>query len=183
MTAATNNRILRHWPRAVAVALVLAALIAIASSALDRYREIALREPCAFNLATIGNACLIYANDHQGRFPMNFAEILKETDIPPVCFLCPYEHSGAPATFPATWPDTDGDYLYTGAGLTTDAPADVIVAREHASAHRGNGAHLLFADGHVEFIAPDKLPAALSASDALRRKWEAGLPSSRAATP
>jgi prepilin-type processing-associated H-X9-DG protein len=132
-----------------------------------------LQMPCAFHLKNIGLACLIYANEHNGKYPDTFEEIMLAADMPPEQFICPGSgDTPAPGKTRAEQAAhlSEGrhlSYTYIGKGLTTSVVnrTNVVVAYEHPANYGGSKAsHLLFADGHVEWINAiewiDSLPCA-----------------------
>ena len=102
---------------------------------------------------------LLYANDHQGRYPDTMGDLLEE-DITTAVFVCPGSND-----FPATGATTQAtavdlyagghlSYLYFGKGLIGTPPATLILAHEPLANHQNKGMNVLFGDGHVEFITP-----------------------------
>jgi hypothetical protein len=53
--------------------------------ALARVRQLAFRMETGTNLATIGKACLLYANDHGDKLPPDLETLVKEQDLSPKC--------------------------------------------------------------------------------------------------
>lgn len=181
-TAAAAARWRRFGRWALFLSPAAAFLLVLLVRFFNREMGIVTAVPCASNLRQIGQGCVLFANDHEGCFPVSFAELLKSEDISPAVFACPNMSTPVPATVPSDWPDTCGDYAYVGAGLRTDAPPEVIVAYEPVSNHAGRGSNLLFADGHVEFVARAELAKTFRDSDAAREKWEEERSRRRAAT-
>jgi prepilin-type processing-associated H-X9-DG protein len=161
-------------------ALISLSLLGHAINGFFFYKQ---RVVCSSNLRLIGQACQVYSNHHQGRYPTDFATLLAEEDISAEVFLCPWRNTVVPTTYPSSWVITGSDYVYAGAGLTTTAPPQAIVAYERPNAHDGEGMNILFADGHFEFIAKKDLPATFQASFTARQKWEASQPTTSRSNP
>jgi prepilin-type processing-associated H-X9-DG protein len=124
--------------------------------ALRNAREAAKRAKCASDERQMGEACLLYANDHAGKYPANVADLLDQA-LDPHIFLCPASNTTLPANYAtmaradlARWLTDHGDYVYCGAGLTTGADPAQIVVYEKPEDHK-TGMNILFADSHVEF--------------------------------
>ncbi|HEY8667007.1 MAG TPA: H-X9-DG-CTERM domain-containing protein [Tepidisphaeraceae bacterium] len=120
-------------------------------------RPVANRVKCAENLRQIGNAMLLYAHDHGGKFPDTFEGLLGE-GLSAEVFIC-WESGDTQATGPTTqaivaqWAIPGHlSYIYCGKGLTDESPAGTIVAYEPLANHGGANSNVLFADGHVAFI-------------------------------
>jgi prepilin-type processing-associated H-X9-DG protein len=135
---------------------------AILLPALNRARETANRVKCASNERQIGQAILLYANDHQGSYPADLGDLLKDEDLTAAVFLCPSSNTSLPANMAqadlAAWVKDHGDYVYVGAGLTNaTAGATDVVVYEKPGDHK-EGMNILYGDGHVEF---DRMAAAV----------------------
>ncbi len=159
----------------VALALMLIALILIfMPPPMSRASGPANIVKCASNLRQIGQACLLYANDHNGQFPNELALLLPTEDLGSRVLNCPSSNTepapGTPAEAAAlirAYPDKHVSFVYLGAGLTTATiTPETILAYEPLANHDDAGGNFLFGDGHVEFIAKpqaQKLIAALQA--------------------
>jgi prepilin-type processing-associated H-X9-DG protein len=115
-------------------------------------REVADRVKCAANERSIGQAILLYCNDNQGQYPPDLVALVKNEDITTGIFVCPSSNDT-----PATSPDSllsggHCSYIYLGQRLTTSADPTTVVLYEDPGDH-GDGVNMLFADGHVEFVA------------------------------
>jgi len=126
---------------------------------LNRARDTANRMKCQSNEREIGQALLLYANDHQRNYPPNLGELIKTQDISADVFTCPSGNTRIPQTFKAmtkdewaAWVNEHSDYMYLGAGKTYSAQQDVPMLYEKFSDHANDGTNILFADGHVEFL-------------------------------
>ena len=115
---------------------------------------------CASNLRQIGQAILLYCNDHQGQYPDSFATTLLDEGLTAEVFVCP-DSNDTPATG-ATTQAVAGNllgpghcsYIYVGNGLNSGTVAvNIVVAYEPLANHGGAGMNVLFGDGRVEFVS------------------------------
>ena len=108
---------------------------------------------CRINLKTLGQAAMLYATDHQGRYPAGVAELLEE-EIKTSDFVCP-STKDTPATQPTAADVTAGghlSYVYVGGGFTAPVPPGAIIAYEPLCNHQMRGMNVLFGDGRVEWV-------------------------------
>ena len=124
--------------------------------ALNRAREQANRVKSASNLRQIGMGAIMYANNHNGRFPPDLGTIAADQDLAGDVFRNPRvdAHGPPPPADPkqlAQWVNQHADYVWVGAGKTAAAAADVPLAYENPEQNTG-GLNILYADGHVEFF-------------------------------
>lgn len=145
-------------------ALILFALvIALLLPSLGRAREGAKRIACASNLRQIGQAALAYAQDHGGMLPPDLIALYGNGDISPAVLTCPssaVEAAGGSTQAQIATAMLSGNhvsYAWTGGGLTSDAPADIILAfdlERHVPKDNATttGINVLFADGSVTFV-------------------------------
>jgi prepilin-type processing-associated H-X9-DG protein len=158
----------RRTPFYLALAFAAVAIFAMVSNltSTGRPRAVANRVKCASNLRQIGQAILIYSNDHNGQYPDDFQTLLLTTDITSECFVCPSSNDVL-ATGPTTQAiannlTTGGhlSYMYLGKGMNTRTiSADTVVAYEPLSNHGNDGSNVLFGDGHVEFLLAPAIKA------------------------
>jgi len=145
---------------AVIAIIILGIMITLPS--LCRVSETANRAKCASNLSQIGKAIIIYANEHRGQYPSEFAVLAMNGDLVPEVFTCPSSNAeradwGATLESHRT-PLTDPkhcSYVYCGDSLTTTASEtddEIILAYEPPTNHDNDGINILFVDGHVEFF-------------------------------
>ena len=126
-------------------------------------RETANRVNCASNLRQIGQAILLYANGNHGAYPDHLEKLLLTQDITSEVFTCPSSNDekalGATTQEVAANLSTKGhlSYIYVGAGLTKDSPAQSVVLYEPLLNHDEDGSNVLFADGHVEWASRKEL--------------------------
>lgn len=140
--------------------LLLAA--ALVTPSLGRAREAANRIKCQSCLRQIGKAASIYAKNHEGTLPPDLISMLS-LDISPEIFTCPSsaifraEGSTPDQVATAILSGNHLSYAWTGGGLTTDAPADVVLAFDlelHVPRDgvTTTGVNVLLADGSVIFV-------------------------------
>ena len=103
--------------------------------------EMMKRAVSAANLRDIGQGVHIYAKDHQDAFPRDLDVLLLQEILAPTQLINPASGHRPPAC----------DYYYV-AGLNANDPPDWIVASGVPAYHDGEGANVLYVDGHVEFI-------------------------------
>jgi hypothetical protein len=140
-------------------------LVAILLPSLGRAREGANRVKCASNLRQIGQAALMYANDHGGQLPPDLQALYLHGDLTSEVFICPSDDKGHPTGATAQQVVAsmlDGNHLsfvWAGAGVTTTTadPANVVIAfdlERHVPKETapGKGINALLADGSATFV-------------------------------
>jgi hypothetical protein len=138
-----------------------------------RAREQSRRVVSMSNERQITMGCLIYANDHQGRFPQSLGEIiaggyLGQSYSVARIFIDPSSGS-TPLVIPpehaqdAAWIDANltghCDFVYVGEGMnatTMSNAASTVVVYEPLSVSGGQGSCVGYADGHVEWVTLDR---------------------------
>lgn len=120
---------------------VIALMISMLLPSLARAREITKRAVDASNLRGIGQAMLVYAHDNDHHFPPDFQALLDDGSITAQQLTDPSSANLPPRC----------DYYYV-VGLTSDDPADWIVAYCDPANHGGEGANILYVNGRVEFV-------------------------------
>lgn len=130
--------------------IILVAFVVVTQSRPRQIRESTKRALCRANLWAIGQALQLYADDHDGRFPANFQALVDAGHCRVKVFRC----LGGSGTAGAS------SYEYVS-GLDTKAEGDWIVVYEDPADHLGQGALVLFIDGHTEFLDAEKLDAEL----------------------
>jgi prepilin-type processing-associated H-X9-DG protein len=113
---------------------------------LSRAREIAKRAVSAANLRGIGQACFIYANEHDGRFPPQLADLLPDGRITEKMLHSPRDDL------------PDVSYVYI-AGQKFESRPTNILAYERLIGDEGT--NVLFIDGHVEWMKVEAFRSAL----------------------
>ena len=158
-----------------ATILVPALMTSILLPALNRARETANRVKCASNERQIGLALLMYANEHNQKYPPDLGTLVKAEDLNPAVFVCPDSHTEVPPGLThdqqADWTNVHADYIYLGNGLGNGVPAEQILVYEKPGAHSGQGMNLLYGDGHVEW---QNTGEAMREIDAQQKKIHAG---------
>src|SRR3954466_12035989 len=85
-------------------------------------------------------ACLVYANDHDAKWPATIEELAtaKDIQLPKTVYSSP------------SAPELAAPYLYVRP--TSDAPATQPVIVEDPACNRGRGSMVAYGDGHVDFV-------------------------------
>jgi len=150
-----------------AAVLVVGLLLALLLPPLNRAREQSRRAACAVNMRQIGQAMMIYASANNGHFPDHLDRVLAY--VGPAALVCPStDHTPVQGPTPAAQAAslaTPGhvSYVYVGETYTTAAlvnASTTIVLYEPLSDH-GDGANVLYADGHVAYLAAGPALAAI----------------------
>lgn len=113
---------------------------AILMPALAKTKQIAKRSVSATNLKGIGIAAMVYANDHEGKFPSKLEDLVAECDLGEKSLVSPQKPD-----------DFEGPSYILVEGLTTEAPADSVLAYENPAFARQDMTNVLYADGHVAY--------------------------------
>lgn len=156
------------------------AMVALVTSimlpSLSRARELAKRAVCAANLRGIGQACHIYANDHDEKFPPDLEMLLKDNILPPEMFVCPSSGLDAAQVTEILAGKGKGKLpLYYIDKQTTAGDARNVLVYEDLAVHEGEGGTVLFVDAHVEFLKPPAYQRAIRETYK-RLKREAEIP-------
>jgi prepilin-type processing-associated H-X9-DG protein len=141
---------------------VIALQTSILLPSLSRARETANRVKCASDERQLGQALLLYANDHQGKYPDSYEEFIeyavKDMQVAHEVFVCPSSGVQLPQTFKrmepaefAKWAAENSSYVYLAKGKTTSSGAEDILMYEKLTNHDNDGINILYADCHVEF--------------------------------
>jgi prepilin-type processing-associated H-X9-DG protein len=140
--AATKRRT-RKWIAAVSALCVLAVTGAYLWPKLSQAQLRAKRTQAQCFLKQIGLALVQYARAHEDKLPSNLDEVAG-------LYLG--------NTNPLIDPVSRQRFVYLGAGCKWGDNPDVVLAH---SPHEGDGANVLFNDGHVEWLTREKLDKAL----------------------
>lgn len=153
------------WVGLGATCLVLAVIV---FSPLFRKRhEAPTRRGCSSNLRQIGQGLLLYTNDHGPQYPPTLELLIEMAELSPGVFVCP-SAAHRPAAGATTReivanfrkdPKAHCSYVYLGATMHANLPAEHVVAYEPPENHCGEGMNVLYNDGHVEW------------ADAAEAKW------------
>jgi prepilin-type processing-associated H-X9-DG protein len=126
--------------------------------AMNRGGANANRVKCASNMRQLGQGTLLYANDNKGKYPQTIGELAAE-DINWQVFTCPDVNVQPPTPDVqkdpkklAAWVNANASYVYLGATMNANMPAERIVIYEKPQNHAGQGLNVLFNDGHVEWM-------------------------------
>jgi prepilin-type processing-associated H-X9-DG protein len=113
---------------------------------------------CGTHLQQIGLALLLYAKDHEGRYPMRLEDLLVADGLQPDGLTCPLVSDTVANAFVFVAPGRVADEIRN----------DEIVVHEPPSNHDGDGASALFGDGHVEWLTTEGLRQSLAPSPSTR---------------
>ena len=101
------------------------------------------------NLSAIGKACLVYANDHEEKYPPNLQALIEEADLPPKTL----QSKRKPKNF-------DGpSYIYITGQNVTMHPNNVVAYENPAFC--SEKINVLFNDCHVQAMTPEEFLKAL----------------------
>jgi len=106
----------------------------------------------------------MYAMDHDGAFPPDFPTLLANEDLAPKVFICPSSKDEVDEPLRTTRPTVKPrytlgpghcSYIYCVPPDFRDSTpnVDTILAYEPPSNHDNNGMNVLYADGHVDWVA------------------------------
>ena len=150
----------RTRPLTWVIASVVAALLlfSIFGPSGTRSRPVANLVKCGSNLRQIGQAIMLYANEHQGRYPDKLGDLMDQ-DITTAVFICPASNDTDAVPGPTPQASSANvhagghlSYIYLGKGLTGTQPATIVIAYEPLTNHNNTEINVLFGDGHIEFV-------------------------------
>ena len=114
------------------------------------------------HLRQIGTAILLYANDHDGKYPPDFGSLLVAEELSMSLFICPAAPSSLPANWEkmpvasqSAWVNAHSDYVYLGAKMVSGDNPNAPVAYERDDDEGGRGMYVLLAKGQVVFLTLD----------------------------
>ena len=139
----------------------------------QRFRSNMNANACGGNLHAIGQGILLYQVDHGGRYPDTLGQIVDPGGpVTPGALVCPAADQTAAdgPTTRAVAAAVDGggghcSYVYVGRGLTEKTVTDTTVVAYEPVANHGDGGHVLYGDGHADWVAAGPL-AEVAASTA-----------------
>lgn len=122
-------------------------------------RESFLTRLCATVLNGMGKAMLIYANDHEDKWPPNLETLVDTVEYPRCDLTCPAMRHR---------PDYES-YVYRGAdtGGCWVEPSMILV-HDRAGNHEG-GRNVLFVDTHVEWVTETRFQELVERDNEMRR--------------
>jgi type II secretory pathway pseudopilin PulG len=152
----------RHKARLFDVLVVLSVValaLSIVLPSLSRHRGVPFREKCKKQLRAIGQAMILYTEEHGGRYPAGADDLIVTQDISPQIFVCP-SGTEEPAAAGSTPQETAANvvapghvsYVILSKGFSGRPPADAVLAYEPLTNHLHAGLHVLFGDGRVEWV-------------------------------
>jgi prepilin-type processing-associated H-X9-DG protein len=119
------------------------------------------------NLRGIGMACMMYAVDHNGRFPPDLIKLVEGGMATSRMFYSPTS-GRKPVLDEKGKPIGPLDYVYLGADVVLDKiaePQRVILAYERPEINGNRGTNVLYVDGHVAWVSMAQLQAELALSE------------------
>lgn len=120
---------------------------AIVMPALSKTKQVAQRTVSATNLKSIGLASIVYANDHEGRYPSNLEDLIAEADL-----------SAKSLENPRKLPGCEGPDYVLVQGLTNKAVVEnMVLAYENPACVGDDKVNVLYADGHVAVESQEAL--------------------------
>lgn len=135
--------------------------VAAALPSLGQAKVNADRVSSAGNLRQIGQAVILYAGANNGQLPPDLATALKTQNVSAEVLRSPFSPARAKG---------DGDYRYLHTAGTKDVPPDVALAYDAVELQKGDGANVLYGDGHVEWLDQEGVKAVLEKTS----KWREG---------
>ena len=124
----------------------LAMALEEAASSVESARAQARRAFVMSNMRGIGMGCHVYAQNHQGQFPADLAELVRDNMVTPQMFGYPDDENG-----PKSADDLAEKSIYIyRPGLSVKSDARELLLAERSG--DGQGANFLAVDGHVEYI-------------------------------
>jgi hypothetical protein len=148
------------WQAKLAVLVGWLALLGVLSAISGDARHRGhIRTRCQSNLRQIGHGILIYANEHGGRFPVQFDKLISHAEVSAEVFVCPgsTDNRATGITTAEILADFRKpgrcSYIYVGASLTNStATAKHVLAYEPIDHHQGDGVHFLMGDFTVQWL-------------------------------
>ena len=148
---------LRHaWTRATLVGVAGFILVSASAAALLLpAREMSCNgsptHRCMSNLSQIGKACAMYSMDHDEALPTSFLGLTNYLANAKV-FVCKSSgHKHGPLHIVDEWTD----YILV-TNLSAASDSDLVLAYCKPENHKGKGANVLFIDGSVNWVTPDR---------------------------
>ena len=179
---------LRKEPRGTAIAgavigvagvLMWGLVLAILIPSLGRAKLLAGQALLMANEITVGQQCVIYAQDHDGQFPPDMATLVAGDKLQPSDLVCPI--GGSP---PLVIPHGDAtnvswirrhlighcDIVYVGSGMTDNAGAyDIVAYSKPGLPSVDSEMSILFGDGHTAPFTAAEVPAVFARANKVRK--------------
>ena len=136
--------------------LTLVFLISTQLPSVNYAREPANRIKCSNNLRQIGLAIFRYCDDNKQQYPNDVGLLIPTQELNAEVFVCPSSSDtklqGASTQPAALLLSSDHcSYVYVGAGMTSSAGADQVVAFELPDNHSKDGGNVLYGDHYVSW--------------------------------
>lgn len=123
--------------------------VALTLPSMGQARVNADRVKSGSNLRQIGQCLTVYAVAHNDKLPPDLNTAIQGQNVPNDVLKSPFGKGN------------DYTYLYVAGMTTTKTTPDVPVAYDAAELARGDGASVLYADGHVEWLDQEGMKTAL----------------------
>lgn len=123
--------------------------------------QVTERIACGSNLSGIGKGILIYANDHNDKFPPSLETLVDTVDFPREGLACP-----------STGRNPDySSYVYRGVDLKgVSCPPGLIVVHDRKGNHR-DGRNVLFVDSHVDWVPEEEFSDRIERDNEMRKRY------------
>ena len=122
-------------------------------------RESIVNKLCSTVLSGMGKAMLIYANDHEDKWPPKLETLVEKAEYSRSGLICPaMRHRPGYESYVYRGVDTEGVWV----------DAELIIVHDRAGNHRG-GRHVLFADSHIEWVTEARFAELVARDNELRR--------------
>jgi hypothetical protein len=119
-----------------------------------------LHQLCQTTLSGMGKAMLIYANDHEDKWPPRLETLVEKAEYSRSGLICPAMRHR---------PQYES-YVYRGVdtgGVSVDP--ELIIVHDRAGNHEG-GRHVLFADSHIDWVTETRFTELVARDNELRRE-------------
>ncbi|MEN6575837.1 MAG: hypothetical protein ABFD90_05790 [Phycisphaerales bacterium] len=120
--------------------------------ALARVRQLAFRMTSGTNLSVIGKACLVYADEHDGKLPPDLQTLVAEVQLSAKCLESKLKPDGFKGP----------SYIYVPGQDLSMHPGNVVAYENPEFCVEG--VNVLFLDSHAEFMRPEPFHQALKAT-------------------
>jgi hypothetical protein len=166
------RRRVRLLATVVSVAAVVGVLAGSLHSGLAAARERARRSVCSANINAVLYVCQLYAGDYEERFPSDLDALFGDYVTDGYVFLCPSASKATEATLEGLGrPGASGaprsihpehtDYVYVSGLIAADPPEYALMFDDEWN-HDGDGAHVGFVGGQVQWMGAEELHGLLA---------------------